>query len=1071
MSDDINNNSEKDQSIHLIVDQPLNSKRPSNINLNNIDENKRDSFVRHFPLVFQNMPTSSDTHHLNSAEFMSPAFPYLQHSNSFSKNIPKKSFSSSVPHNQNYPMQNMNLSGRHSFNTQQQLMLNFLDLNKDNEKFMNPLFSSNSLNHNPSLLTGSSNFSPIDIHNPLVRNSLMIPTYNTVLDNFNNVTQAPSFSPLNFTTNPSFEDDEREFEEFKKSQNEKNNKTLKKTNKKVEKNKKSKQSPNKRKNLIRKSISATGAIKPQLLEINNIAESSIFNTLDYSNDVHRVNHVFPPLSSTEYNKSMFNENPNTVDPNNMFRRKATASVFNTLTPEITSNEYNSLINDDNIGVEKDKEQNNYESADYENYEVDYEDAFMNISQRYSNNYDINDLPAGSMDHQSFAFENDLKNESDMNFINYLALKEKINENANKVTKKQTSKKKKKNVDTDMYLDFENSSKKKDVVSTKKDAQKTVKRGRKPKPIQIKDQKKPSKLPMKRQISTDDNVAPQYINFDNTNDLASKVLTESTKKVIDEIKHNALNGGGNIINFSPLLELPTYQANLNNSGSTLPMSLSSARQFPKSSAHNYNGFVSSCFNGGILNTGDHMMDIKKFSPFDSMTSSSMNSSASTFNNSLKTFGKGVEKISANSDKSSNIKAALKNTMKAIKDSNDKPKLKMINSSALDFFPNNYDHQSKNLDIDLSQVDKMGKKDLASNDSIKAQFLDLKNDNHNKLIENFTILNDDLNVEKKPSTVKIVQRETQRQGFSLKKRLGKVNSNIKQTNEDEKDAAESNALDNDKKEIIQSLEKMFSEKPVKKKPMKKAQYINISTQVMKPTGNLLVKTSVINKPEEPKKLDKAQQDKNTEMARKNLNMAWLKNSNNNIIKLAHKSIVQALKNDPHFTDESLTKNKKGLFSCLHCELKFSNILQYAQHLDEAEVSGPYKCPFVECCWKYFGMKTTQKLRRHCALQHINELTDEMKTILNIKSDSYPEIECMSEYCDKKFIRKDSILRHQQMVHNNPNSRFNNRLNKVQHFIDQHYSQLKDKEKKILVKQYMKGALNLPSSFRVSKKRDKS
>lgn len=193
--------------------------------------------------------------------------------------------------------------------------------------------------------------------------------------------------------------------------------------------------------------------------------------------------------------------------------------------------------------------------------------------------------------------------------------------------------------------------------------------------------------MKKEITTDDNVAPQYINFDNSHDAASKVLTESTRKVIDEIKHNALNGGGSIVNFSPLLEIPNYQPHLHNSGSTLPVSLSSARQFPKSSVHNYYGMLPNGFNGersyGVLDTAEHMMDIKKISPFDSITGSSMNSSVSTFNNSLKTIDKGVEKTSANSDKSSNIKAALKNTMKAIKD-NGKPKLKMINSSAMDFF---------------------------------------------------------------------------------------------------------------------------------------------------------------------------------------------------------------------------------------------------------------------------------------------------------------------------------------------------------------------------------------------------
>ncbi|CAI8492889.1 unnamed protein product [Hanseniaspora opuntiae] len=564
--------------------------------LNNIEENKR-----HSPFIFQNIPTFADAQQLNSAEIVSLTLPYLQH--------PKKSLSSSIPYNPNYPIQNINLSARNSFNPQQQLILNSLDSGKDMDKLPNPLFSSNSLNLNPPLLTGSSNFSPMDIHNPLMRNSFMIPTYNAVYDNFSGK-QFASFSPLNSTIKPSStRDDEKEFEEFKRTQSEKNNKALKKTTKKVEKKKKTKHSPNKRKSSIRKSISATGAIKPQLLEIdnnmfyNNIAESSIFETLDFNHvDAQKANHLFPPLSSTEYNESQ-----NTVDPNNMFAHKATASVYSPVTPGIASN---------------------YKNNDYASLMNGGHDVTVN-SKGQDHGY-----------HQNFVLENDPKNESDMNFINFLALKEKINESANKVTKKSTTTKKKKaNVDTNLYLDFESSTKNKDAVSIKKDPQKTVKRGRKPKPIQIKDQKKPSKPPVKREITTDDNVAPQYINFDNSHDAASKVLTESTRKVIDEIKHNALNGGGSIVNFSPLLEIPNYQPHLHNSGSTLPVSLSSARQFPKSSVHNYYGMLPNGFNGersyGVLDTAEHMMDIKKISPFDSITGSSMNSSVSTFNNSLKT----------------------------------------------------------------------------------------------------------------------------------------------------------------------------------------------------------------------------------------------------------------------------------------------------------------------------------------------------------------------------------------------------------------------------------------------------
>lgn len=1055
----MNSTCENNQDVNLIVDQPHNSKKALSINLSNSEENKK-----HSPLIFPNIPTFADSQQLNSAEIVSLSLPYLKNSNSFSKSIPKRTLSSSMPHNQPYPMQNINIGPRNSFNPQQ-LIFSSLDSAKEADKLPNPLFSSNSVNHNPSLLTGSSNFSPIDIHNPLMRNSFMIPTYNAVFDGFSGK-QSTSFSPLNLTAKPSFTRyDERELEEFKNIQSEKTNKDLKKTTKKVEKRKKPKHSPNKRKNSTRKSISATGAIKPQLLEIdnsmfyNNIAEPSFFESLDFNHvDAQRAN-PFSPLSTTEYNESF-----NLVDPNNMFARKSTVSGYKVLTPGLASNgantEYASLMNGHNTFTRTREQDSRVD--DNESYKVDYEDAFMNISQRYSTNYDMNDLPSGTTDQQNFTLESDPKHESDMNFINFLALKEKVNGGGNKVTKK-----KKTSVDRETFLNFESNSKSKSVATMKRGPKRTVKRGRKPKPIHITDQKSPSKPTVKGEITTDDNVAPQYINFDNGNDAASKVLTESTKRVIDEIKHNALNGNGSIVNFLPLLEIPSYQPHLHNSGSTLPVSLSSARQLPKSSVHTYGMMPTGDQPYGVLNTGEHMVDIKKVSPFDSMAGSSMNSSVSTFNHPLKTHEEGNEKASANSDKSSNIKAALKSTMRAIKDSTGKPKLKMINSSALDFFPNNYE-QTK--DIDMEKLGEVGKRDLASNDSIKAQFLGLQNDNDNRVIDNYTVLNDDEDT--RPGTVKISRKEipTQRQGFALKKRLGNVNSNIKQSSDDKETTGNDTCEEgNSKREIIQSLERMFSERPAKRKPMKKAQYINISTQVLKPTGNLLVKTSVVDRPQVQKRLDKAQKAKNTETARKNLNMTWLKDSSNNIIKLAHKSIVQALNSDPHFTTESLTKNKKGLFSCLHCELKFSNIQQYAEHLDEVEVSGPYKCPFVECCWKYFGMKTTQKLRRHCALQHISELTDEMKTILNIKSDSYPEIACTSEYCDKTFIRKDFILRHQQMVHNNPNSRFNNRLNKVKHFIDHHYSQLKEDEKKILVKQYMKGALNLPSSYRVKKKED--
>ncbi len=62
-------------------------------------------------------------------------------------------------------------------------------------------------------------------------------------------------------------------------------------------------------------------------------------------------------------------------------------------------------------------------------------------------------------------------------------------------------------------------------------------------------------------------------------------------------------------------------------------------------------------------------------------------------------------------------------------------------------------------------------MASNDIIKAQFLDLKNENNNKLIENFTLLNEneELNNDDKGNIVKIVKKDKnqQKQNFTLKR----------------------------------------------------------------------------------------------------------------------------------------------------------------------------------------------------------------------------------------------------------------------------------------------------------------
>ena len=1140
MSSDINKSSvsESEHTVDPLLNQPHNTNKTLNVdkNDNNILGDKRKELLEKHtsPFLYSKFSSFSEQNSGANNHFISPTYPYSQQQNYNSFNglgfqeIPT---SATNPYNQSFLMPKPINSGKNNINTQQKNLLNYSTSLQDNDRTSNPLYFGMGNIYNISFLTGSSNHSPMDVQNPLMNNRILAPNTstsigNSLTNNKPNILLSPAMISLK---DPLSEEKKSELDHFKEFKTNSDAVDLQKTNKKVEKKKNLKNSSNKRESFKRKSISASGAIKPQLLEINNsrfynniLPVSGIFNNFEGqvfpSQEVNTVDMLktqqdFSQLFSMESNKHSFNENPNIVDlNNNMLKYRGSPTMYNFVaSPFVTNNktnEYDQQFFDYNAAADKNSskdiadkfvEHKNNQKFDLNDFKVDYQEAFINASQKYNDaGFNTDNIHQGATNNLGSLSEHELEHRFDMNFINYLVLKEKTNEmqfnehNQNKVTKKSLpAKKKNVNTDANFYLNLETLNKAEDndpdlYVNKNKQG----KRGRKPKPIKIIDKLNSNMISKKAEINTRNDIAPQYLNSDILNENKNKVFSESTRKVIDEIKQNALNGvGSKLVTFSPLMEFGDYASHFNNSGTTLPMSLTSAKQFSNSSPYNINGLPKSNQNGeddmyGVLNTGRQLMNLKKVSPFESINKTSSSSDASTFKTSLKSYVHDITKTSANSDKSLNIKAALKNTEKAIKGNSSKPKLKLINSTSLNFFKNDNENELKTsgskmgssiiddiMKDSFNHTDLKNKEELASNDIIKAQFLDLKNENNNKLIENFTLLNEneELNNDDKGNIVKIVKKDKnqQKQNFTLKKMLRNANSNIKQNNLDVEPVESTKNTTNHDQNIIQSLEKMFSDKPAKKKPMKKAQYINISTQVLKSSGNLLVKTSVIDRPQEEAKPNNDKDiNKTSEIARKNLNMNWLKNSNNNIIKLAHKSIVESLKNDKNFSDETLTKNKKGLFSCLHCELKFSTILHYAKHLDDVGVSGPYKCPFSDCCWKYLGMKTTQKLRRHCALQHINELNDEMKSILNIKSDSYPEMDCLSEYCNKTFIRKDSILRHQQMVHSNINSRFNKKLEKVQSFINVHYKQLKEDEKKILVKQYMKGALNLPTSYKIKK-----
>lgn len=122
----------------------------------------------------------------------------------------------------------------------------------------------------------------------------------------------------------------------------------------------------------------------------------------------------------------------------------------------------------------------------------------------------------------------------------------------------------------------------------------------------------------------------------------------------------------------------------------------------------------------------------------------------------------------------------------------------------------------------------------------------------------------------------------------------------------------------------------------------------------------------------------------------------------------------------------KQKRGAYKCTHCTETFSSIFDFAQHMDDAKFTRPYKCPIELCPWHILGLKERSDLRRHCSIQHkYDEIPEEMREKLNIKNKEAPILNCESDYCDKVFHRKDALTRHNQMVHKNTQSRFNKRL----------------------------------------------
>lgn len=161
----------------------------------------------------------------------------------------------------------------------------------------------------------------------------------------------------------------------------------------------------------------------------------------------------------------------------------------------------------------------------------------------------------------------------------------------------------------------------------------------------------------------------------------------------------------------------------------------------------------------------------------------------------------------------------------------------------------------------------------------------------------------------------------------------------------------------------------------------------------------------------------------------------------------NLVEQLQMDRPLMEAIAKKHKRGYYKCTHCPKTFSNIFEYASHMDEFEIKREYKCPFALCPWKILGLPRRADLRRHCAIQHKHELPQDLKEQLNLNDEAYPALKCPHRYCDKVFHRRDAYNRHITIVHDKLNSRFNKRL--FQTLADCPYDQEADRHKYVKLK----------------------
>ncbi|CAK7897632.1 hypothetical protein CAAN1_04S00826 [[Candida] anglica] len=152
--------------------------------------------------------------------------------------------------------------------------------------------------------------------------------------------------------------------------------------------------------------------------------------------------------------------------------------------------------------------------------------------------------------------------------------------------------------------------------------------------------------------------------------------------------------------------------------------------------------------------------------------------------------------------------------------------------------------------------------------------------------------------------------------------------------------------------------------------------------------------------------------------------------NKLNLMEKPLYERLQENPTIW-KTAHESKKGNYKCSHCSQAFATLLEFATHLDQFKVRRVHLCPVDDCPWSIIGLQRKAELRRHCISQHfsrgrvIHHEGDQQfidsETELQMVNLLYS---CNEENCKKHFYRKDSLQRHQKLVHSNKDSKFNKR-----------------------------------------------